>query len=112
MARRMNGATGVTLALAGLLLVIVTACRPVHEQDTSVQDVTTFAPCQQEDGSGDGQIYPCVWDGLVRGNHSYKGARWIVYVSGVRQDCPAKTVQPKDQVRCFNASDWLDPSKS
>jgi len=111
MARKINGATGVTLALCGLLLTFLVACRPVSEQDTSVQDVSTFTPCQQEDGSGDGQTYPCVWDGLVRGNHSYKGARWIVYVSGVHQDCPAKTVQPKSAVKCLNASDWLDPSK-
>lgn len=33
----------------------------------------TLVPCAEEDGSGDGQAYPCVWDARTRGNGQYTG---------------------------------------
>ena len=58
-------------------------------------DLSAYAPCSQEDGSGYDQVYPCVWDAALRGNGQYSGDRWHVY--GDFTECP---YPPLVSVRC------------
>ena len=62
-----------------------------QRQNTKTQDVSTFAKCT--DAQGHGSVHPCTT--------KKSDGTWIVWVKGVA-DCPAKTVQPKDQVECLN----------
>lgn len=61
-------------------------------QNQDVQDVSTFAPC--DDNQGHGAVHPCV-------TRNSDDTKWIVWVQGIA-DCPAYTVQPKDEVLCLN----------
>lgn len=60
-------------------------------QNQETQDVSKFAQCDNEKGNG--PVHPCT-------TRKADGT-WIVWVVGVA-DCPAITVQPKDQVKCLN----------
>ncbi len=115
-----SGAVAVALAsLVGALLLIV-ACTPAvpHTRPgTTVPtypdplatvspymglDVTTVAPCPQEDGPALGGPIPCVWDGGTAGNGTYTGARWTLYT----ERCPVDAVQNPGDVHCVARSDW------
>lgn len=60
-------------------------------QNQDVQDVSKFAQC--DDLQGHGPTHPCT-------TRKTDGT-WIVWVVGVA-DCPAITLQPKDDVKCLN----------
>jgi hypothetical protein len=59
-------------------------------QNQDRQDVSAFARCT--DNLGHGPVHPCV---------TLKNNIWTIWVEGIA-DCPAITVQPKDQVKCLN----------
>jgi hypothetical protein len=61
-------------------------------QNTNVQDVSQFPAC--DDDQGRGPVHPCT---------TKDGSKWIVWVVGIA-DCPAKTKQSKDEVKCLNAA--------
>lgn len=66
-----------------------------HIQNQDVQDLETFAKC--DDNQGHGAVHPCT--------SRKDDGKWIVWVTGVDQvDCPAYTVQAKDDVLCLNAT--------
>jgi hypothetical protein len=88
-----------TLALAAVVLAM-SAAAPAgcanHSpkiQNTNIQDVSQFPKCT--DDQGHGASHPCTTKD--------EQGRWIVWVVGIA-DCPAKTVQDKDQVKCLNAA--------
>jgi hypothetical protein len=60
-------------------------------QNTNIQDVSQFPVC--DDDQGHGPVHPCT----TRDDQN----RWIVWVVGIA-DCPAKTVQNKEDVKCLN----------
>lgn len=60
-------------------------------QNQDVQDLSVMAPC--DDDQGHGPVHPCV-------TRNERG-KWIVWVQGIA-DCPAYTVQAKDDVLCLN----------
>jgi hypothetical protein len=62
-------------------------------QNVNIQDVSQFPKCT--DDQGHGASHPCT-------TKDDQG-RWIVWVVGVA-DCPAKTVQNKEDVKCLNAA--------
>lgn len=62
-------------------------------QNTNIQDVSQFPAC--DDDQGHGPVHPCT----TRDDQH----RWIVWVVGIA-DCPAKTVQSKDEVQCLNVT--------
>lgn len=62
-------------------------------QNTNIQDVSQFPVC--DDDQGHGPVHPCT----TRDDQN----RWIVWVVGIA-DCPARTVQNKEDVKCLNAA--------
>lgn len=101
----------VMLVLAGVVGALMLACQgpPAgrHPVPASTEDdYSQWAPCQHEDGSGDGQVYPCVWDADTRGN-GLRGAhspRWTVFVRS-EDGCPPQ-VNVDGQSACVFAVEW------
>lgn len=87
------------LAIAAAILDGPTSCRDKELpqiQNQDVQDVSTFARC--DDDQGHGAVHPCVTQ--------RPDGKWIVWVRGIA-DCPAYTVQEKDDVLCLNETGGL-----
>jgi hypothetical protein len=81
-------------AIAALAATGPTSCSDKpgpHRQNTSTQDLETFAKC--DDDNGHGPVHPCTTRD--------EDGKWIVHLQG-DNDCPFYTVQPKDQVKCVN----------
>jgi hypothetical protein len=89
---------GAAFAIAALVAGGPTSCgdkEGLNKQDTSVQDLETFPKC--DDNQGHGAVHPCT--------SRKDDGKWIIWVTGVDQvDCPAYTVQAKDDVLCLNAT--------
>jgi hypothetical protein len=92
------------LAVTALLLW---ACSPQQSQHQPLPvNIGTVQPCQQEDGTGDGQDYPCRWDCRIDGNHLCgPGLPVTLYVDG---PCPRVT----PDVSCINIRTWETPGAS
>lgn len=108
MSRPHNRTTGrpalLTMAviIVAVAAMMLTACsRPAP----APLNLATVAPCEFEDGGGAAQTYPCVWDAATRGNTIYgpNAPRWYLYVDA---DCPTATVQPFDDMLCFDTREW------
>lgn len=63
----------------------------------------TVQPCEFEDGSGDRQTYPCVWDATTRGNGLYgPGREFVIYVRGTDAPCPTAAMVARLHGVCFD----------
>jgi hypothetical protein len=88
-----------TLTLAAVVLAMSAAApagcasHAPKIQNTNIQDVSQFPRC--EDNQGHGATHPCTTGNDKDG--------WIVWVVGIA-DCPAKTVQEKENVKCLNSA--------
>lgn len=98
-----SGATLLAFLVAMFATVALVACRQVPAPPRPL-DLRTIAPCVQEDGSGDDQTYPCVFDALERNADPYPGSRWTVYVDG---PCTFATLQDETGgVTCIDVREW------
>lgn len=81
----------IIVKLTAIFLLAIGGQAGCQRQNTSVQDVSTFAHCT--DDQGHGSVHPCT-------TRKADGT-WIIWIDGIG-DCPAKTKQPKEQVECLN----------
>jgi hypothetical protein len=97
------------LIIAAVMTLAACAAPATGRVTVAPVDILTYAPCDHEDGSGDGQTYPCVWDSAHRGvpNAPYVGYAYVLYVSG---PCPApgEIVQDVATVRCLDIREWMN----
>ncbi len=108
----MNDKTG-KVPTIGMALVLATtalllwACSPRQPEHQPLPiNIGTVRACQQEDGTGDGQAYPCRWDCRIDGNHLCgTGLPVTLYYDG---DCPRVT----PDVLCINIRTWETPGAS
>ena len=84
-----SGATLLAFLVTMVAMVTLVACRETPVPSRPL-DLRTVAPCVQEDGSGPGQTYPCVFDAMERNSEPYTGTRWTLYIESV---CPVITLQ-------------------
>jgi hypothetical protein len=109
----MNNETGRVPAVAGLLVLTTTAfllwaCAPQQATHRTVPiNIGTVQVCQQEDGTGDGQDYPCRWDCRIDGNHLCGPDRPPVTLY-VDEPCPKVT----QDVLCIDVRTWETPGAS
>lgn len=64
----------------------------------------TIAACDQEDGSGDRQVYPCVWDARVRGDDRVSTYPVTIYFQGTKTTCP---VPAGTTAVCVDVDGWM-----
>lgn len=101
--RRRPGCLPVILLVA----VLTTALATVRDWSTVTAHLGSVYPttmCAQEDGSGDAQAYPCLWDARVQGNGTW-GQDYPPVLVYVRGTCPS--LPPV--ARCFEVDGWLVP---
>lgn len=71
-----------------------------------ISPVGEIQACRYEDGSGDTQTYPCVWDALTMGNRmrGIGSPRFVVYARAEDGGCPAVT--SSDSMVCVYTREW------
>jgi hypothetical protein len=65
-----------------------------------------YQACAVEDGSGDYQTYPCVWDAELRGNHERgpDAPRWTTYAR-IEEGCPVS--RPGEVCTYVPDGEWI-----
>lgn len=101
--RKRPGCLGVILLVA----VLTTALATVRDWSAETAHLGAVYPstlCEQEDGSGEAQAYPCLWDARVQGNGTW-GEDYPPVLVYVRGTCPS--LPPV--ARCFEVDGWMVP---
>lgn len=97
--------TAITTVTTGAVVLVASWAAPASQTDLRHAEMGDIRPCATEDGAAPSQTYPCVWDGLTRGNGEYAGPRFIVYYRGI--DATGCPVAPHHDVRCYDVdAEW------
>jgi len=100
------GGWALYLATVGILAFGIAGYREPHVPVSPAPVPTpTLAACDREDGSGDHQVYPCVWDTRARGGLE-TAYPVMIYFRGSHTVCP---IPAGTTAVCVDVDSWTQP---